>query len=98
MLHVKAIIENGICSSDLRFLFYYYQNVESSLKQSTKESIEYASNNFGKDWEKLQSIDGIGKLMPAYIIAEVHPASRFANEKKPEGILIKPIHAKDIWN
>ena len=82
MLHVKAIIESGKCSSDLKFLFGHYNNVEASLQQSTKELIEYASKNFPKEWKKLHSIDGIADIISAYIIANVHPIARFANEKK----------------
>ena len=82
MMHVKAITESGRCSSDLKFLYQHRQNVESSLEQSTKELIEYASNNFTKEWANLQIIGGIGPLISAYIIANVHPISRFANEKK----------------
>lgn len=82
MLHVKTIIESGKCSVDLKFLFEHYKNVESSLEQSTKELIEYAKNNFTKEWKKLHDIDGIADIISAYIIANVHPISRFANEKK----------------
>ena len=80
--HIKTIIESGRCTSDLKFLFQHYKNVEASLKQSTSELIEYAKRNFPKEWEKLQDIEGIGPLLSAYIIANVHPISRFADEKK----------------
>ena len=82
MLHVKAIVEGGKCSSDLKFLYEHYKNVESSLKQSTQELVEYAKSNFPKEWEKLHSIDGIADIISSYIIANVHPITRFANEKK----------------
>jgi transposase len=82
MLHVKAIVEGGKCSSDLKFLYEHYKNVESSLNQSTQELIEYAKSNFPKEWEKLHSIDGIADIISSYIIANVHPIARFANEKK----------------
>ena len=82
MLHVKSIIESAKCSSDLKFLYQHYRNVESSLEQSTKEMVEYSSKNFAKEWEKLHSIDGIADIISAYIIANVHPIERFANEKK----------------
>jgi len=81
-LHVKAIVESDKCPAELKFLFQHFHNVESSLEQSTKVLIEYAKSNFIKEWEKLHSIDGIAEIISSYIIANVHPISRFANEKK----------------
>ena len=82
MQHVKVIIENEKCSADLKFLYEHYKNIESSLEQSTNELIGYVSKNFPKEWEKLHSIDGIADIISSYIIANVHPITRFANEKK----------------
>ena len=82
MLHVKAVIETGKCSSDLKFLYEHYQNVKASLEKLTKELTEYAGKYFSNEWKKLHEIDGIADIISAYIIANVHPVTRFANEKK----------------
>ena len=82
MTHVKAAIESGKCPSQLKFLYQHYQNVESSLEQSTNELIEYAAGHFPKEWAKLHEIDGIADIISAYVIANVHPIARFASEKK----------------
>ena len=80
--HLELIIKEGKCGSDLKFLFQHYQDVDRSLEQSTNELIEYAKSNFPKEWKKLQEIEGIGPLVSSYVIANVHPISRFASEKK----------------
>lgn len=80
--HLKTIVESEISSINLKLLFSHYPIVESSLEQATIQVIEYAKNNFPEEWQKLQEVEGIGPLMASYIIAEVCPISRFANEKK----------------
>lgn len=82
LAHLNIVIREGKCGSDLKFLFQHYQNIAISLKQSTNELIEFAKSNFPEEWKKLQDINGIGPLVSSYIIADVHPISRFENKKK----------------
>ncbi len=82
LTHLNFIIKEGKCGSDLKFLFQHYQNVAMSLEQSTNELIVYTKSNFPEEWKKLQDINGIGPLVSSYVIANVHPISRFENKKK----------------
>lgn len=67
---------------ELRHLFESWETISQRIQSLKAEIIGYTQNHFPKEHELVKSIPGFGDLFSAYIIAQVHPISRFADKKK----------------
>lgn len=67
---------------NLQFLILHYETLKERLGQATKNLTTYAQKHFPIEWQKLQEIAGIGPIVTSYLLAEIHPISRFSSEKK----------------
>jgi len=77
----KAIASNDY-GSELKHLYEYYKDVRNRIDRITTEIIVYCEKNFDHEFRSLQTINGIGSILSAYLIAEICPISRFKSPKK----------------
>ncbi|MBS3098088.1 IS110 family transposase [Candidatus Woesearchaeota archaeon] len=80
--HVNAISSSKRGSWNLKCLVSHYEYLTNQLENTTQALTKKVEQYFPKEFEKLQEIDGIGKIIASYVIAEVCPISRFSSEKK----------------
>jgi hypothetical protein len=67
---------------DLVHLYEMYVFMDNKLKLVTKEMVEYAKENFAKEFDAITKRKGIGDVLASYFISEICPISRFSSEKK----------------
>ena len=79
---VQGLITTPQCPIQLPTLLEHYTNTTTLLEHTTTQTIENAQKKFSNEWTALQHIPGIGPLLATYLIAQVHPITRFANKKK----------------
>jgi transposase len=79
---VKKLVGQPNCPVQLPLLLQHYEDTTKKLEEITKQMELYAQQHFQKEYEKLQTIDGIGPIISSYIIANVHPITRFVSQKK----------------
>jgi len=66
----------------IRYLYDEIVNLNKKQEQIEIEIAGYIENNFDEEYRLLTSIPGIGKILAAYLIAEICPIERFADKKK----------------
>ena len=66
----------------IRYLCDEIVNLNKKKEQIEIEIAAYIENNFSEEYCLLTSIPGIGKILAAYLIAEICPIERFADKKK----------------
>jgi transposase len=66
----------------IRYLYDEIVNLNNKKEQIEIEIAGYIENNFAEEYELLTSIPGVGKILAAYLIAEICPIDRFENKKK----------------
>jgi len=85
----------------IRYLYDEIANLNRKQEQIEIEIAGYIESNFAEEYELLISIPGVGKILAAYLIAEICPIERFENKKKLRryaGVIpIKEISDKKIY-
>lgn len=66
----------------IRYLYDEIANLNKKQELIEVEIAGFIDINFSKEYELLTSIPGIGKILAAYLIAEICPIERFENKKK----------------
>lgn len=74
-------LDSPDASYELKHAFTHYSMVEQHLEQVSKEMISYTVERWGEEYELLQSIPGIGRILGCYVIADVLPIERFVMKK-----------------
>lgn len=69
-------------SLELRHAYDHYQYLEQKTKQLDQELIGYTRKTWNKEYILLKSVPGIGSLLACYLIANIHPITRFKNKRK----------------
>lgn len=67
---------------ELRHAYDHYQYLEQKTEQLNQELIGYIKTSWNHEYQLLRSIPGIGSLLACYLIANIHPISRFKNKRK----------------
>ena len=75
-------IASGHTSPEVRFEYDHFLYLEKTAKQIEDEMKHLTSQHWNDDYQLLQSITGIGPLLACYLIAHIHPITRFATNRK----------------
>ena len=67
---------------EVRHAYDHYQYLEQKTEQLNQELIGYTKRYWKKQHQLLTSIPGIGNLLACYLIANIHPITRFKNKRK----------------
>jgi transposase len=79
---LQQYIASNPISLELRHSFDHYCYLEQKTNQINQELIGYTKKNWKDEHHLLQSITGIGPILSCYLIANIHPITRFDNKRK----------------
>ena len=72
----------GDVSLEMRYEYDHFEFLEKKNKQLDLEMQGYTRKHWPIEYEILQSITGFGPVLSCYIIAHIHPISRFISNRK----------------
>lgn len=85
----------------IRYLYDEIVNLNKKQEMIEVEIAAYIESNFAEEYKLLTSIPGVGKILAAYLIAEICPIERFADKKKLRryaGVIpIKEVSDKKVY-
>ena len=73
---------SGDVSLEMRYEYDHFEFLEKKNKQLDLEIQGYTHKHWPIEYEILQSITGFGPVLSCYIIAHIHPVSRFISNRK----------------
>ena len=73
---------SGDVSLEMRYEYDHFEFLEKKNKQLDLEIQGYTHKHWPIEYELLQSITGFGPVLSCYIIAHIHPISRFISNRK----------------
>ncbi|MEA3458288.1 MAG: IS110 family transposase [Candidatus Thermoplasmatota archaeon] len=73
---------SGDVSLEMRYEYDHFIYLEKKKDQLDQEIQGYICKHWKTDFELIQSITGFGPVLSSYIIANVHPISRFKSNRK----------------
>jgi len=79
---VQQYIASNPISLELRHSVDHYHYLEQKTNQIDQELIGYTKTHWNNEYQLLQSITGIGPILSCYLIANIHPITRFNNKRK----------------
>ena len=75
-------IGSGEISLELRYEYDHFKYLEEKSEHLGLEISGYTQKHWKKEYKLLQSITGLGPILSCYIIAHIHPISRFTSKRK----------------
>ena len=79
---LQGYIASGRTSPEVRYAYDHYLYLEKTAKQIEDEMKHFTTQHWNEEYRLLQSITGIGSLLACYIVAHIHPITRFATNRK----------------
>ena len=73
---------SGDISLEMRYEYEHFEFLEKKNKQIDLEMQGYAAKHWPVEYRIIQSITGFGPVLSCYIIAHIHPISRFISNRK----------------
>lgn len=75
-------IGSGEVSLELRYEYDHFVYLEKQSEHLGQEISGYTMKQWKKEYRLIQSITGFGPVLSCYIIAHIHPISRFSSNRK----------------
>jgi len=75
-------IGSGDVSLEMRYEYDHFEFLEKKNKQLDLEIQGYTNKHWPFEYEIIQSITGFGPVLSCYIIAHIHPITRFISNRK----------------
>jgi transposase len=74
----------GSCevSLELRYEYDHFVYLEKQSEHLGQEISGYTNKHWTKEYRLIQSITGFGPILSCYVIAHIHPISRFSSNRK----------------
>lgn len=82
LIVLKKAISDGMLHAEGPILLSHYEQCQDLLEKATRTLTENVKTKFPKEWTAIQEVEGIGPILASYLIPEIHPITRFANQKK----------------
>lgn len=80
--HLLQYIGSNQISLELRYEYDHFIYLEKKAEHLGQEIAGYTKKHWNKEYNLIKSITGFGPILSCYIIAQIHPITRFSSNRK----------------